>query len=164
RRAGDADRRGAADDRRRQLVTRRPLDRLLVCRDAERRCAQLNVSPPCGRAELWLVDADRGASRKLSDDAIDPAWSPDGRRLSFVDYVSATGAKVEVADLTLGRIRMVGSTGLFPQVSWAPDGRRLAYTAGSGDASATIVVASTEGAVERTLPVAPHAGVGDLTW
>jgi len=77
--------------------------------------------------ELWLVDTDGGAPRRLTSGPADaaPAWSPDGSRLAFlrdgqVAVLDAGGGEPEsVTDLPLG----AGAP------RWSPDGRRLAFTA-----------------------------------
>jgi Tol biopolymer transport system component len=40
-----------------------------------------------GYSDLWVMDVESGAARRLTDDAfgdVQPSWSPDGRRLVFV--------------------------------------------------------------------------------
>jgi Tol biopolymer transport system component len=89
-----------------------------------------DAPPPCRRAELWAVNSDGTGLGKLADDAVDPAWSPDSRRLAFVgDYdVHAQTGIVSVASVDGGaRLRLTGrESARDPR--WSPDGRTIAYT------------------------------------
>ncbi len=61
----------------------------------------------------------------------DPHWSPDGRRLAFLEYSeSARPHRFRILDLESGRIRTVfRSDGSVWQQTWSPDGRWLAIVA-----------------------------------
>lgn len=42
-------------------------------------------------SELWVIDASNGARRRIvTRDAVQPAWSPDGRFIAFWSYVTAS--------------------------------------------------------------------------
>lgn len=90
------------------------------------------VSSPDGRADIFLMDVDRGLVRRLTDDPADdlrPAWSPDGRRLIFYSnrdgywnlYVMrASGLGVQALTTTQQR---------SGNPAWSPDGKWIAYDA-----------------------------------
>src|SRR5215210_595139 len=44
----------------------------------------------CAFTDIWLVNANGTGERKLRGQAMQPAWSPDGRRLLFQDYELGT--------------------------------------------------------------------------
>lgn len=67
-----------------------------------------------GYSDLWVMDLESGAARKLTDDAFadfQPSWSPDGQRLVFVsdrfgsslDQVRFGDYELAVMDITGGR-------------------------------------------------------------
>jgi acylaminoacyl-peptidase len=85
--------------------------------------------------QLWIVDADTGEARRLTDLPArldDIAWSPDGRRIAFAADLAADRdlgwhSDVHVVDVRTGaRTRITGGRGFFAAPAWLPDGRRLA--------------------------------------
>ena len=84
----------------------------------------------CATWQIWTVGADGADERKLTDDGIDPAWSPDGRFIAYggtIFNAEAYHVRVMSADGTRERTLAAGSRPV-----WSPDGRRLAYTMRSG--------------------------------
>lgn len=93
-----------------------------------------------GITDLYIVDADGKNFRRLTNDrwgALQPQWSPDGKRIAFVTDRSED-ASMEVLRLSPWRIAILdletGRTELLPDQSghnlnpqWAPDSRSLAY-------------------------------------
>jgi TolB protein len=58
-----------------------------------------------------------------------PAWSPDGKRLAFVQGDRRGNADIMVLDLATGRARrLTDSTGINTEPSWNPNGTQLAFT------------------------------------
>ena len=73
---------------------------------------------------VGLVAVD-GSKRASIDDAIDPAWSPDGSRIAFVRY---SQGGLFVLNLNNWSIASVHNGGESP--AWSPDNTKLAFSAG----------------------------------
>ena len=87
------------------------------------------ASTRAGTWNLWVMDADGGNPRRVSETfASDPAWSPDGRELA---YVGLDGIGVVGADGT--NPRTVSAPGAFASgPSWSPDGHELVFARNNG--------------------------------
>src|SRR6185436_6489451 len=57
----------------------------------------------------------------------DPAWSPDGTRLAFVE----AGQLVTVAPDGTGRVQLTNDGRTYAAPNWSPDGRTIVYAAQS---------------------------------
>jgi len=82
--------------------------------------------------DIWLADAQSGASRQLTTSkksSLAPAWSPDGSRLAFISD-RTDKRQMYVIDPHGGEAEALTSlddgVGSF---AWAPDGRSIAYAA-----------------------------------
>jgi Tol biopolymer transport system component len=83
------------------------------------------------RYGLYLMRAAGGSARPLTHTSrsadVEPAWSPDGKRLAFV-RVRGGRNSVDVLDLRTRRIRqVVASVDQSAAPSWSGDGRWIAY-------------------------------------
>lgn len=123
-----------------------------------RRRTDLNANK--GRTDLWLVSAEGGALRRLTEDAASdssPRWSPDGGTIFFLSsrsgssqvwrLATAGGTPRQVTDLPLDVGNLVIS----------PSGRSLAFT------MEVFVDCETLGCTERRLAertASPESGVG----
>jgi Tol biopolymer transport system component len=84
--------------------------------------------------ELWLRDMRSGAERRLTNlpgAALAPTWSPDGRRIAFLEVDGIWGrANVAVADVASGAVTKVHEALFAPgNPAWFPDGSRIALAA-----------------------------------
>jgi Tol biopolymer transport system component len=128
--------------------------------------ARPSTSDP-GRRQLYLQRADGSDVRQLvrSDaDDVDPALSPDGRRLAFTRRVAGQPDRIFVVGVDGSGLRQLTPSGC-PGVcgdslggsSWSPDGRMLAFTRTilEGNPSAPVAVglwlATVDGGVARKL-------------
>ena len=135
-----------------------------------------------GVTDLYLYDLDRGALRRLTNDAfadLQPEWSPDGKRLAFVtdrfssDLSTLTFGATELAliDVDSGTVsalpKLIRSKHVNPQ--WSSDGASLFFVAdpdgisnvyrldiGSGALSQ---ISNVPGAVAGLTPTSPALSV-----
>ena len=78
--------------------------------------------------DLWVVEVDGGAARRIVRTAVSASWSPAGDRLAV------SRSPVDVGDLWLVRPDGTGLRELREgggQVAWSPDGERLAVVTGT---------------------------------
>ena len=91
-----------------------------------------------GRDDLYVMNADGSAQRRLRRNAGSHAWSPDGRKLVFVGYHGdprrgIRGSDIYVANADGGGLRKLRHTAAWSfDPVWLPDGRRLAIIKGTG--------------------------------
>ena len=72
---------------------------------------------------LWLVNADGTNLRRVGESGIQPAWSPDSRKIA---YLTSNGYEPVIAVLTLAS-RSVRELAVGQNFRWSPEGSRLAY-------------------------------------
>ena len=85
---------------------------------------------------LWLVDVASGEATRLTEGPVsdlEPAWSPDGRRIAFVserqrDHDLALRPQIHVVDVRDRSTHAVtgGPRSMFGTPTWLPDGRTIA--------------------------------------
>jgi Tol biopolymer transport system component len=103
---------------------------------------------------IFVVEADGSGRRQLTngdESAVQPAFSPDGKRIAYESLDAASGSvRLTVVDVdgahptiiaTLPAVaRASGATIGWFRISWSPDGRSLAFTAPEAGAQQTYVV------------------------
>ena len=80
--------------------------------------------------EIWSLELANGRETKLIDNAFNPAYSPDGRRIAF-DAPWAGARRIWIADAGGRNPRQVTSDSseavVHTNPRWSPDGTRLAF-------------------------------------
>ena len=80
---------------------------------------------------LWIHDRASGQTRRLSSsDAQErtPAFSPDGRRLAYVERFQDESSTLKVLELEAGTSTvLLQSRDVLANPAWSPDGRRIAF-------------------------------------
>ncbi len=90
--------------------------------------------------EIYTIDSDGENLRRVTgygDLTLNPAWSPDGRRLTFASYKDGVGARLYELDLVTGVERNIPvvRTGDVFSPAYHPDGQRLAFAVAGGGQS-----------------------------
>jgi formylglycine-generating enzyme required for sulfatase activity len=95
---------------------------------------------------MELIELDpvrRSATLLKSGPAVSPSWSPDGRRIAFVEATSnicvmdASGGDIQ--NLTAGAFKFAEAP------AWSPDGSRIAFVATRDDAVWSLLVIDADG-------------------
>ena len=128
-----------------------------------------NPGPPCRPVsachdELYVMNADGTGLRRLTRNTElgDPAWSPNGRKLVFVERVERGGAPCRPAGRCHEEIYVINAdgTGLRRLTRnavfdgnpvWSPDGRRIAFVRDRDRQTANIFVMNADGSDQRRL-------------
>lgn len=83
------------------------------------------VSERGGTPQLWAQSLGSGGERRLTDDvagALDPAFSPDGRWISYTSLGAGGVWRIPAGGGAPQRLTAFGS-----RAAWAPDGRHLVF-------------------------------------
>lgn len=116
------------------------------------------------RTGVFAIEADGSGLRRLTPSGVDVAsyeWSPDGRRLAYLDHRGAL--RLVRADGT-GGMRLAANSSLRSpwMLTWSPDGKTIAVEARDPNTSKyRIYLISTGGGLPRRLP---SGDVQSLDW
>jgi Tol biopolymer transport system component len=128
--------------------------------------------------ELWVMDADGGHARSVTDIANDgmggfsPDWSPDGTTIAFEVFVGRSWDIYTVRPDGTGLRPLTNGPGDEIQPAWSPDGSLIAYMAsphgsgGVGDITGTFDVYTSrpDGAERTTVTTGGMGAGGSLAW
>jgi TolB protein len=95
------------------------------------RIAYVNTKSPLDGSDVWTMRADgtdkRRLTRAVSDWNVEPEWSPDGRRIAFVNDLDSPRA-VHTMNADGSDVRQLTHV-TVPEASpsWSPDGRKLVF-------------------------------------
>ncbi|MEO5511608.1 MAG: hypothetical protein ABIV28_07925 [Longimicrobiales bacterium] len=84
-----------------------------------------------GTFDLLIVDYDGFGMKRLggaSGQIYSPEWSPDGRKLIYMQG-SPAGQQVVERDIQSGATRVISNAGLSTTPAYSPDGSRIAFSA-----------------------------------
>ncbi len=118
----------------------------------------LRLSRQAPRRVAQLVNLANGKTSTLSIPATDvyyPAWSPDGRQISFLHYLpagSATDSEILVMNADGSGLRQIPVRRRPGIQVWSPDSRWIAYRSGTGFQS---VISAVEVATGRDVALHP---------
>jgi Tol biopolymer transport system component len=121
---------------------------------------------PSGPADLWLMRADgNGQRRRLKGFALNPVWSPDGRRIVF-NTISSGPPAIQVLTLAGGKPRTLISDrlGNFDFPAWSPDGGRIAFDYEHPLGEEAVYVMSADGTGVRALTRPSNRLVDGVAW
>jgi Tol biopolymer transport system component len=95
------------------------------------------VWTPTGRlttnSSLWVVSTSGGAPRRLyAGDAVQPAWSPSGRRLAFWTNTGGQRDLVTISADGEDAVKVTDDAPLDWCPTWSPDGRHLYFASDRG--------------------------------
>jgi dipeptidyl aminopeptidase/acylaminoacyl peptidase len=106
-----------------------------------------------GDYRIWVMNADSSGQRRLADDPgyadLDPAWSPDGKRILFsrcTEQPGGSGCDLEVMNAAgTGMRRLAGGHWTYVRGQYSPDGRRIVVGADRGGLLSALWVMRADG-------------------
>lgn len=82
--------------------------------------------------KLFIVGADGGSARELTDDGMYPSWSPDGSQIAFFRQKQESALSLISPGGGAPRT-LVNNVGFFGETAWSPDGKSIAFKADEVD-------------------------------
>jgi Tol biopolymer transport system component len=122
-----------------------------------------------GHQELFVanVDGSHASPMKLRGDicscgAVDPDWSPDGRRIAFVGSNELGGSSIDIAEVATGNVTQLTKPGHEQSApDWSPDGSRLVFVRGGSGPASIVVLDVASGSVTV---IVKSWGAEDPVW
>jgi Tol biopolymer transport system component len=130
--------------------------------------------------DLFVMDADGDGVRQLTSErdgrsAGQPTWSPDGRRLAYIDAASVPSGQPSrpgvlfVMNADGSGVRRLGTGEFDVDPAWSPDGSEIAFSRCHNPDSARLCsldlfVVSPAGGVPRRLTRTPFVFEAAATW
>jgi Tol biopolymer transport system component len=119
---------------------------------------------PSRNPEIWVMDADGGNPKKLTDHAMDPTWSPDDKQLAFSSHrdgifqiyaMNADGSNIR---------RLTKSKSEDSNPAWAPDGGAIAYISATGDDRRGLFIVGADGSEAHGVAHSKHQDFCFPSW
>jgi TolB protein len=79
---------------------------------------------------IYTVNGDGTNLKRITDGALDPTWSPDGKAIAYTRWQTNPGVYIALADGSYETSLVGVNQALSPQ--WSPDGSRLAFVRQTG--------------------------------
>lgn len=114
---------------------------------------------------LYLYDVDGSNERRLTTRGTEPAWSPDGETIAFLDGTTVRTVTVDEGEQReVYRVRR-GSDGYLVDAAWSPDSRRIAVAVGRlrGPTATDLWHVRADGTGRRYVRVV-DGDASDLAW
>jgi Tol biopolymer transport system component len=108
------------------------------------------VSPP-DKWTLWKIPSDGGQPARLTDNpSVQPAISPDGKLIAYVDVTAGAVPKLKVIPFEGGQPLKVFEVAVWGVPAWTPDGQAIAYIT-NPDGDSQIVSQPLDGSSPKVL-------------
>jgi TolB protein len=121
---------------------------------------------PDDSGDIWIMRADGGSQRNLTDSPgvrdWSPTWSPGGQLIAFASDRAGRGTQIHVMT-SRGEVlsRLSQAEGEYPD--WAPDGTMLAFS-GPGDGDYDVLMMGADGSDPRPLRVTSERESYGISW
>ncbi len=104
---------------------------------------------------LWLMSPDGASPRLLIENAVNPAWRPDGQAIVYGSVVDDRENQLFIFELgTKSARRVTNEPGVVPVATFSPDSRWLIYQ--SNASSLDLRALPVEGGQSRVVVATPH--------
>jgi Tol biopolymer transport system component len=139
---------------------------------------RLAISLGNPKSDIWVLDLENGTRTRLTFDEgthVMPAWSGDGRRVTYMaqfgpTFVGGTSLHARLAsgggqdELLLSAKDETGIPVSLTWPQWSPDGQYLVYIQQSGPTGSSVWFMPTSGAGKPQVLVKPENPAGKVTF